>query len=138
MAIKRRKLKGGARNWVKRIDPPFHRYIRLRDTDKNGYGCCISCGKDIHFTEGDAGHFISRQHKNTRWNEENVNLQCKYCNMWEGGNAYMYGKTLGTEKAEELIILSKQIRKFSEQEYEDLYYYYKEKVEELEKKKLFL
>ena len=40
--------------------------------------------------------------------------------------------------AEELVIASKQIRKFSEQEYEDLYYYYKELVEELEKKKRFL
>ena len=136
--MKRRKLKGGARAWTKRIDPPFHRYIRLRDTNRDGYGSCISCNKDIHFSEGDAGHFISRQHKNTRWNEENVHLQCKYCNMYEGGNAYLYGKALGQDKADELVILSKQICKFSEQEYEDIYYYYKEKVEELEKKKRFL
>ncbi len=138
MAIKRRKLKGGARAWTKRIDPPFHRFIRLRDTNKHGYGTCISCDKDIHFEEGDAGHFIPRQHKSTRWNEDNVNLQCKYCNQWEGGAQYAYSKSIGEDKAEELSILSKQVKKYSEEEYEDLYYYYKEKVEELEKKKFFI
>jgi hypothetical protein len=138
MAIKRRKLKGGARAWTKRIDPPFHRFIRLRDTNEAGYGKCISCDKAIHFHEGDAGHFQSRQHKATRWNEENVNLQCKSCNMWEGGNAYEYGKALGTEKAEELAQLARTTYKLSDPEWEDIYYHYKELVEELEKTKTFL
>ena len=136
--MKRRKLKGGARAWTKRIDKPFHRYIRLRDTNKEGYGTCCSCGKDIHFHEADAGHFMNRQHKNTRWNEENVNLQCKYCNMYEGGNAYLYGMALGKRKADKLVKLSRIKVKPTDEEYEDIYYKYKELVLELEKTKTFL
>lgn len=137
--MKRRKLKGGVRNWEKRIDPPFHRFIRLRDTNRDGYGSCVTCNKDIHFSEeAQAGHFMPRQNKNTRWDERNVNIQCYRCNMFEGGAQYAYSKFLGEDLAEELVIASKQIRKFSEQEFEDLYYYYKELVETLEKKKRFL
>ena len=138
MAIKRRKLKGGARAWTKRIDPPFHRFIRLRDTNEQGYGTCCTCNKQIHFSEGDAGHFVPRQHKATRWSEDNVHLQCKYCNQWEGGAQYAYSKFLGEDKSDELVRLSRTIYKLSDAEYEDIYYHYKEKVEELEKKKKFL
>lgn len=136
--MKRRKLKGGARAWTKRIDPPFHRYIRLRDTNEDGFGTCCTCNKQIHFHEGDSGHFIPRQHKKTRWDERNVNLQCKYCNMFEGGAQYQYSKFLGEELSEELLMLSRQIYKLSDAEYEDIYYHYKEKVAELEKTKRFL
>lgn len=138
MAIKRRKLKGGARAWTKRIDPPFHRFIRLRDTNDEGYGTCCSCNKPIHFHDGQAGHFVTRQHKATRWDEENVHLQCIYCNQWEGGAQYAYSKFLGQDKADELMAKSRQIFKLSDAEFEDIYYYYKEKVMELEKTKTFL
>jgi hypothetical protein len=136
--MKRRKLKGGARAWTRRIDPPFHRFIRLRDTNEDGYGTCCTCNKSIHFHEGDAGHFQPRQHKATRWNEENVNLQCKYCNMYEGGAQYAYSKFLGEDKADELVALSRTIYKLSDAEFEDIYYHYKEKVAEMEKTKTFL
>lgn len=136
--MKRRKLKGGVRAWTKRIDPPFHRFIRLRDTNKDGYGTCCTCGKEIHFHDGDAGHFVPRQHKATRWSESNVHLQCKYCNQWEGGAQYAYSKFLGEDKSDELVRLSRTIYKLSDAEFEDIYYYYKEKVAELEALKTFL
>lgn len=136
--MKRRKLKGGARNWIKRIDPPFHRFIRLRDTDANGFGTCCSCNKKVHFHDADAGHFQPRQHKATRWDERNVNLQCKYCNQWEGGAQYAYSKFLGEDLSDELFRLSKTTVKLMDHEYEDIYYKYKELVEELEKTKTFL
>ena len=47
--------------WKTKIDKVFHEYIRRRDADNNtGYCNCITCQKKIHFTESDAGHFISR------------------------------------------------------------------------------
>ena len=136
--VKRRKLKGGARAWTKRIDIPFHYYIRLRDTDADGWGNCCSCGKRVHFSEADAGHFQPRQHKATRWDERNVNLQCKSCNVWEGGAQYAYSKFLGEDLAEELVRLSRQITKLSDAEYEDIYYKYQELVIKLKKEKTFL
>ena len=70
--------------------------------------------------------------------EENVHLQCKYCNQWEGGAQYAYSKFLGEDKSDELVRLSRTIYKLSDAEFEDIYYYYKEKVEELEKTKDFI
>lgn len=61
------------------LDRWFSLYIRLRDSDANGFGRCISCGKLVHYKEADCGHFINRQHMNTRYDERNCNLQCRSC-----------------------------------------------------------
>ena len=135
--IKRRKMKGGPRAWTKRIDPVFQKYVRLRDTNKDGYGKCCSCSKPIHYSESNSGHFQPRQYKNTRWHEENVNLQCISCNQWEAGAQYAYAKFLGFEKADELEKLAKIKVSFTDEEYADIYYGYKEKIAELEKAKTF-
>ena len=69
-----------------RIDPIFSEYIRRRDADNDsGYCACVSCNKPIHFTESDAGHFLSRQKLATRWDERNVYSQCRKCNRFEYG-----------------------------------------------------
>jgi len=135
--IKRRKLKGGARAWTKRIDKEFHLWIRLRDTNAEGYGECCSCKKPIHFDESNAGHLFSRIYKNTRWNPENVNLQCIYCNQWLEGNAYLYAKNIGFKKADKLEKLSKIKVTFTDEEYADIYYMYKQLILDEEKSKSF-
>ena len=38
----------------------FSIYIRLRDSDENGYGKCFTCGKIIFWKKGDCGHGIGR------------------------------------------------------------------------------
>ena len=53
--------------WKTKIDKPFHEYIRRLNVNSEGYGTCISCDKGIHFSESDAGHFISRGKLATRW-----------------------------------------------------------------------
>ena len=60
------------------LDDVFQMYIRYRDN-----WTCICCG--CKYPSGDktnfhAGHFISRGIHATRWDEENVNGQCKICN----------------------------------------------------------
>lgn len=114
-----------------RIDRVFHEYIRRRDVNSDGYGECISCSKKIHFTESDAGHFISRQHLSTRWDERNVHLQCRKCNRFEYGRQYEYSVKIGGEIAEELLILSRQIQKFSDAELLDIYEKFNEKLKDL-------
>lgn len=134
--IKRRKMKGGARAWKKRLDPVFQKWVRLRDTNKDGFGKCCTCDKAISYSESNAGHFCPRQHVNTRFNEENVNLQCIYCNQWEAGAQYAYAKFLGFKKADELMELSKIKVTISDEEYADLYYKYKQLILDLESTKL--
>ncbi|RKY08530.1 MAG: recombinase, partial [Planctomycetota bacterium] len=55
----------------------FSQYIRLRDTQDDGYCYCCCCGLPRHWKRMDAGHFISRGHLYLRYNEKNVHAQCK-------------------------------------------------------------
>ena len=52
---------------VKKLDAIFSQYIRLRATDHRGMGECHTCGAVRHWTEVDAGHFMSRACMSTRW-----------------------------------------------------------------------
>ena len=121
------------------LDRWFSIYIRLRDSDANGFGRCISCGKLVHWKEADCGHFINRQHMNTRYDERNCNLQCRSCNRFDEGNnvGYMQGllKKYGQCVVQELTLKKHLYRKYSDFEYRELIKYYKKKVKELEKLK---
>jgi len=115
-----------------RIDRVFHEYIRRRDVDNDsGYGSCISCGKGIHYSESDAGHFITRKSLKTRWDERNVNLQCRKCNRFEYGRQFEYSINIGRELAEELLLLSKQTLKLMNHEYIELYEKFRDKLKAL-------
>lgn len=117
--------------WKTKIDKVFHEYIRRRDVNEHGYGECISCNKGIHFSESDAGHFISRGAMATRWDERNVNLQCRKCNRFEYGRQFEYSLKIGTELAEELLQESRQIYKLSDPEYMEVFEDFRDKLKEL-------
>lgn len=120
--------------WKNKVDKPFHEYIRRRDADNNtGYCKCITCEKKIHFTESDAGHFISRQHLSTRYDERNVFAQCRKCNRFEYGRQYEYSLALGSELSDELLQKSRTVLKLLDQEWQELYELFKNKLEELKK-----
>ena len=69
---------------------------------------------------------MSRKHYSTRWDEDNVQVQCASCNVFRYGEQYKFSKYLGQEKAEELYQKSKQIVKFSTQELEEMIQHYKD------------
>ena len=124
--------------WKNKIDKPFHEYIRRRDVDNHtGMGECISCGKSIHFTESDAGHFIGRQHLATRYDERNVHIQCRKCNRFEYGRQYEYSIALGEELSQELLIKSKGVLKLTDPEWLEIYNTYNTKLKELKQKQSF-
>lgn len=118
--------------WKTKIDVPFHEYIRRRDADNDsGYCQCISCDKPIHFTESDAGHFISRGKLSTRWDERNVKAQCRKCNRFEYGRQFEYSLKIGTELAEQLLQESRAVFKLMEHEYQEIFETYRDKLKEL-------
>ena len=113
--------------WKTKIDKPFHEYIRRRDADDDsGYCQCISCDKPIHFTESDAGHFISRGKLATRWDERNVKAQCRKCNRFEYGRQFEYSLKIGTELAEQLLQDSRATFKLMEHEYQEIFEKYRD------------
>lgn len=61
---------------------------RLKDTDANGNGHCISCGKYCEWGELAWGHRYSRRFKTLCLEEHNIHAQCHTCNWttWPKGN----------------------------------------------------
>jgi hypothetical protein len=117
----------------------FSLFIRLRDTDENGFGKCFTCGRIIHYTKGDCGHGIGRQHKSVKYNEKNNHLQCKPCNGFEGGRREIYKERVnelyGPNTWELLELAAKQPSKRSQFDIDVLTKYYTEQVKILKAKK---
>lgn len=122
-----------------KLDKEFSLFIRLRDAMPNGYFKCISCGQIKPFEQADNGHYINRQHMNTRFDEMNCNAQCRHCNRFMEGNIQNYRKGLIAKYGEQRVILleAKQAisRKFADFEYEQLIKYYKALNKKLRKEK---
>lgn len=129
------------KNKVRRLDNVFSKYIRLRDTDDNGYGKCISTGRLIHYSEADAGHFISRDRYSTRWNEKNVHLQSRQANRFKSGQQFSQSISIdrlyGEGTAELLLAESRRPSKLTDFEIDVLINHYKKEVKRLAKSKLF-
>jgi len=123
---------------VKKLDKVFSIFIRTRYVDSSGYGNCITCGANRLWKEVDAGHFVGRSAMSVRWNEFNVQFQCKRCNM-RSGEQYLYSKALdsryGEGTSETLFVLGKQTQKFGVIELQSMIDYYTEKVDEIKHKK---
>ena len=58
-----------------KLDKEFSLFIRLRDAMPNGYFRCISCGQIKPFTQADCGHYFSRTHLATRFDENNCHAE---------------------------------------------------------------
>lgn len=79
---------------IKDTDTIWSRYVRLRDSTKdqdgNWYGTCITSGRTLLVLDNEGhwhknaqcGHYIGRGNLNTRFLDENTNLQSAYDNAW--------------------------------------------------------
>ena len=116
-----------------KLDRVFSLFIRKRDS-KNGFGNCCTCGKLVDIKEAHCGHFISRRHQATRFNEKNCSLQCVSCNTFNQGRQYEFGlyidKRWGAGTAEKLLIESRQVVKRSKVDIDVLTNYYKRLLNE--------
>lgn len=120
---------------IKALDRVFSKFVRLRDSG-NGIFICCSCGQLKPFAQADAGHFINRRWMALRWDEKNVNAQCRSCNRFDEGNqvGYLnfmikkYGKT-----AVDILTSMKQPHKWTDGELDILTKYYKSRVRDLER-----
>lgn len=58
------------------------RIVRLKAADDQGYCRCFTCGVSKHWKQIDAGHWLSRGKKPTKYHRQNIRVQCKRCNKW--------------------------------------------------------
>ena len=128
-------------NYVDDMDTVFQFYVRLRDSMPGGMCKCISCGDIVPFDKIQGGHYRSRMHMATRWNEANVNAECRYCNLQlrNGDHLLDYRinliRKIGEKKVEWLDSVYKQPRKWSKFEIKVLIKEYCRKVLQLSKEK---
>ena len=115
---------------ITKLDNIFSQYIRLRYS-KNEISECVTCGKQDHWKKLQAGHFVSRKHYATRWDEDNVQVQCSGCNVFRYGEQYLFSKYLGVDLSEELLMKSRKIQKFTDNELLEMIEIYKDKVNNL-------
>lgn len=119
---------------VKKLDSIFSKYIRLKHS-KNGICTCFTCGRKYEVKKIHAGHFMSRRHYSTRWDEENVRPQCYGCNVGNQGKQYEFAINLNKEeqgKADRLLNKSRELVKFSTGDIEMLIANYQDKLKQLE------
>jgi len=108
---------------VKKLDTVFSIYIRRRYA-VNDISKCVTCGKEDHWKSLQCGHFMSRKHLSTRWNEDNCQVQCAGCNVFRHGEQYIFSQYLGDKLANELYIKSKETCKFTDVELQELIEHY--------------
>ena len=123
----------------KELDKWFSLFIRLRFATKEGLCQCVTCGKVGHYKKMQNGHFQSRRHHTTRWNEQNCAVQCVGCNCFKQGEQFKFSLYLegkyGEGTAQTLEYLAKQITKISRSDYEEKISYYKDAVKKLKDEK---
>lgn len=100
----------------KELDRIFSLYIRHRDE-----GVCFTCGKKAPIEKMQAGHYVSRSVLSLRYDPLNVHCQCVGCNVFKHGNYPKYALRLIQESGAGILDYlekkSKQIKRFSRQEY---------------------
>ncbi|MEN5306807.1 recombination protein NinG [Chryseobacterium cucumeris] len=128
--IRKEKLKT-ASDWLQDLQKVFNEFIRISQKGSK----CISCTNN---EPTDAGHYRSvGAHPELRFEEKNVNLQCRKCNGYWGGNLIEYRKGLvkkyGIEVVEWLEGPHDPV-KLSIPEIKEKIEYYRSKIREMKKK----
>ena len=120
---------------VKKLDTVFSQYIRLKNS-VDGKATCFTCGKVDEWKKLQNGHFQSRKHYSTRWDETNVQTQCSGCNVFRYGEQFKFGMYLeqayGNGAAEEMHNKSREITKFSDIQLLEKIEYYNELLTNLQ------
>lgn len=128
--IRKEKLKTQS-DWLQDLQKVFNEFIRISQKGSK----CISCENP---NPSDAGHYRSvGAHPELRFEEKNVNLQCRKCNGYWGGNLIEYRKGLiikyGVEVVEWLEGPHESV-KLSIPEIKEMIEYYRSKIREMKKK----
>jgi hypothetical protein len=120
---------------VKKLDTEFSIYVRKRYAI-DGKASCFTCDKIDDWNKLQCGHFQSRKHYATRWDELNCQVQCVGCNVYKYGEQFKFGihlnKVHGFGTAENLLAKSRTEVKIKDFELIDMIELYKNKIKDLD------
>ena len=119
-------------DYLKLAQQVFNKWINLRDKGKP----CISCDKPITGRVNASHFWNANNHYNVRFNEDNVHSSCITCNQFLSGNLLEYRTRLiskiGEQRFNILESESKETRKFTKEELQQLIKEYKNKIKEID------
>jgi hypothetical protein len=142
---------------VKKLTAAFNLYIRLRDAEHyeiqpttrgnpsgydiiSGSARCISCGQIKPLADIDAGHYVGSKCQLLRWDERNVNAECKGCNGFDEFHVIWYARRLDRKHkyfsehpsmADYLRSRRHEIKKWTMPELREKLKYYQNKLREM-------
>lgn len=86
------------------LDAEVSFFVRVsRAAYTNGMIACVTCGRLFSWNNIDAGHYISRVHRGTRWDLRNIRPQCRKCNSFCEGEHWKYRQALVEEIGEKEV-----------------------------------
>ena len=133
---KRRKNANSLQNLLDSVKQACHAYIRKRDEGKP----CISCGAKWN-PDFQAGHFYKAElYSSLKFDEHNINGQCRVCNLHKDGNFEGYQKGMWERYPDQIIGLieleaneyKQSDFKWDREELKEIRKYYQDKLKELE------
>jgi len=121
---------------LSQLDSTFSKYIRFKESDHRGFVKCCTCPTVKHWKEMQCGHYYSRSHMKTRWDERNAHAQCHECNCIKFGNLDVYSEFMNqkytTQDIDELWqFVFWRFDGFMQYEIDELTKYYKNKIKQL-------
>lgn len=87
----------GVSKLKKDADKVFSLWVRRKDLDSDGLATCVTCGVKGEWKYMDAGHYVPRNWLKLRYDERNVHVQCKGCNVFKKGNMDEYARFMVRE-----------------------------------------
>lgn len=129
--------KDARKDLIYKLDLVVSKYVRQYYADKNGVCTCYTCGKRLPWKGMDCGHCISRRYISTRFELDNLRVQCQQCNRTLHGNYESYypklRKELGEKRFNELWQIAKSGDRISTPELEAMLEKYKDLLRNLKK-----
>jgi hypothetical protein len=97
----------------------------LKYATSEGFVMCVTCLKVIPWTEAQASHFIDGRGNAILFEERGVHPCCYACNVCKHGNKVEYFRFMqekyGDKVIDELRILAKQPKKYTVDDYLEIY-----------------
>jgi len=114
----------------------FSRYYRLKNSNKEGFCVCYTCGVMKAWNDGmQTGHLLDGRNNAILLCEEAVRCQCVGCNMFKSGNKEVYIPKfideMGREAYDSLIRIKNTPVKRNKREWEELEAEYKQKARDI-------
>lgn len=119
-----KKRKSPRQKAMDRADEWFSKYIRLKYSFEScgELVCrCYTCNSIHWIKQLDCGHYVNREHKTVRFDENNARPQCVFCNQHRSGRHAIFGLNLEKEVGAEEVDRLRQLSLFPGEDNEQFY-----------------